>query len=228
MDHCSLSVFSPTGQSLPDAAERCLSPNRLYFGPRSRFGCAAKVCWRLIVGVAVGLLALKGSAAEQSMVIDKGNSQIEIKVNVTIDSFVGTLVDYTPTVLVDSATGQIRTAKLAFHFHDVKTGNEKRDVEMNTWQQTEKFPEGAFILTTLVPSADAKLVATGALTLHGITHTLSFPVTLVRNGPAMTIDGDATVDTRTFGLPVIRKFAMLKVDPLVGVRFHLVGTLSAP
>jgi iron complex transport system substrate-binding protein len=39
--------------------------------------------------------------------------------------------------------------------------------------------------------------------------------------------GDASLDTREFGLPVIRLFGLLKVDPVVRVRFHLQGTAPA-
>jgi hypothetical protein len=31
------------------------------------------------------------------------------------------------------------------------------------------------------------------------------------------------VDTRDYGLPIIRVFGLLKVDPLVHVQFHLEG-----
>jgi polyisoprenoid-binding protein YceI len=180
------------------------------------------------LGATVCLLAISASAAEQPLAIDKAGSHIEIQVKATADSFVGKLTEYAPTVLVDPATGKVSGAKFAFHFKDVKTGNDKRDREMNVWQQTDKFPESDFALETLAPATDGKLMAKGALTLHGVTQTLSFPVAVTRSETKVTIEGDATVDTRTFGLPVIRKFALLKVDPLVVVHFHLVGTISAP
>ena len=42
-------------------------------------------------------------------------------------------------------------------------------------------------------------------------------------GGLFAIDGDAVIDTRDFGLPIIKKFLVLKVDPEVRVRFHLQG-----
>ncbi len=66
-------------------------------------------------------------------------------------------------------------------------------------------------------------MAVGRLTFHGVTRDLRFPITLERDGPLYSIDGDAPIDTREFGLPVIRRLAVLKVDPLVHVRFHLQG-----
>jgi len=180
------------------------------------------------LGGAACLMALNASAAEQPLAIDKAGSHIEIQVKATADSFVGKLTEYAPTVLIDPATGNVTSAKFAFHFKDVKTGNEKRDREMNVWQQTDKFPDSDFALETLALATDGKLVAKGALTLHGVTQKLSFPVVITRSEAKFTIEGDATVDTRTFGLPVIRKYALLKVDPLVVVHFHLIGTISSP
>jgi polyisoprenoid-binding protein YceI len=130
--------------------------------------------------------------------------------------------------VVDRDTGAVTTSKVAFHFNDVKTGNEKRDREMNEWQQTEKFPEGEFTLDSLTTVAPGKFTVRGRLTFHGSTHELSFPAAISRDGVAVTVDGEAVVDTRVFGLPVIRKFAVLKVDPLVTVRFHLAGNLASP
>ena len=175
-------------------------------------------------GVAVGLLAIGLSAAEMPLAVDKAQSHIAIAVKATMDSFAGQLTEFVPTVLVDGDTGQVTTAKVTFHFNDVKTGNEKRDREMHVWQQTEKFPDGEFALTSLAPAADGRLLARGALTLHGVTQALAFPVAVKHDGAGFLVDGEAVVDTRLFGLPVIHKYGFLKVDPLVTVQFHLAGT----
>ena len=180
------------------------------------------------LGAAAGLLAAGLSAAEKPLVVDKTQSRVGIAVKATADSFAGKLTDFTPTVLLEGDTGQVTTARIAFHFSDVKTGNEKRDREMHVWQQTDKFPDGEFVLAALAPAADGKLLARGALTLHGVTQTLAFPVSVKHDGATVTVDGEAVVDTRQFGLPLIRKFAVLKVDPLVTVQFHLVGVMAAP
>lgn len=187
-----------------------------------------KTRWLPICLAAFGLFAGSLPAAEKSLTIDQGNSRIEIAVKSTVDSFVGKLVAYTPTLTLDSVAGKVTAAKIAFHFNDVKTGDEKRDHEMHIWQQTEKFPDGDFTLGTLEPSTDGKLVAHGTLTFHGAAHALEIPVKVARTESSVTVDGEAMVDTRLCGLPVIRKFGLLKVDPIVGVRFHLVGTVSSP
>ena len=217
--------------ALPGAMTMAL-PNPSFAGPGRRaagasFSAKRATGWRLLVGLT--LLSAAGlRATEKSVVIDKGASHIEIAVKATVDSFVGKLADFTPTILTEAETGKVTTAKVTFHFNDVKTGNEKRDREMHVWQQTDKFPEGDFALGAIEAASDGKLTARGALSLHGVTKELAFPVTVIRQGTLITVDGEAVVDTRLYGLPVIRKFALLKVDPLVTVRFHLNGTIATP
>ena len=150
-----------------------------------------KTRWLSLCLAASGLLAGNLPAAEKSLTIDKTNSHIEISVKATVDSFVGKLGDFTPTVTLDSEARKVAAAKIAFHFNDVKTGNEKRDIEMHVWQQTEKFPDGDFTLGTLEPSTDGKLVARGILTFHGLAHALDFPVTIAREETRVTVDGEA-------------------------------------
>ena len=178
--------------------------------------------------VTLGAATLTASAAEQALSVDKANSRVDIAVKATVDSFVAKLTDYAPSIQLNSELGTVTAAKISFHFADIRTGNEKRDHEMNVWQETDKFPDGNFTLGKLTMDSAHKVSAHGSLVLHGVTHELQFPVTLSRSGSGMTVDGEAELDTRWFGLPVIRKFGLLKVDPIVVVRFHLTGAIAAP
>jgi len=94
---------------------------------------------------------------------------------------------------------------------------------MLTWLEATKFPTATFVLKTLAP-VGVQLQATGDFTLHGVTRPISFPVSVGGTGPRHTIDGTATLDHREWGLKVIHKFALLKVDPVVKVIFHLEAT----
>jgi polyisoprenoid-binding protein YceI len=177
---------------------------------------------------ALGLLSvLPAAAATRSLVIDPAHSQIEIVVKSTVDSFVAKLPVYEAAVSLEADAPRVNAAVLRFKFADVKTGKDARDREMNEWQQTEKFPDGSFTLTTLTPAPDGRQLAAGSLRLHGVEHALAFPVSITSDQKLFSVDGEATLDTRDFGLPVIRKFAVLKVDPHVTVRFHLQGAIGS-
>ena len=57
---------------------------------------------------------------------------------------------------------------------------------------------------------------------------MSFPVTIRGPWPTFLCDGEVAIDTRDYGLPVIKKFILLKVDPVVHLSFHLQGRVAAP
>lgn len=181
-----------------------------------------KACLVLIIANIAAILP--AIAAERLVNIDLAQSRVDVVVRASLDSFTASLRRFEPVVKVND-DGQIVAARVTFHFRDVVTGKDKRDREMHVWQQTDTFPDGAFELSGIEPaSAPSKgLIGAGRLTFHGVTHHLRFPVTVLRDGSTYTIDGDATLDTREFGLPVIRMLAVLKVDPVVHVRFHLQG-----
>lgn len=168
------------------------------------------------------------TAAEVGLAVDKAQSRVEIVVKATVDSFTGTLADYEPVIRVDRDTGRVLSAEVGFHFADVKTGKADRDEQMLSWEEADKFPDGGFKLTRLTPLPEGRMTADGVLTFHGVSREISFPVTITTDRRLFALDGEAVIDTRTFGLPVIRKFGLLKVDPLVRIRFHLQGAAVAP
>ena len=165
---------------------------------------------------------LPSIAAERLVNIDAAQSRMDVVVRASVDSFTAHLKRFEPIVKVNDE-GRIVGARVTFQFRDLATGKEKRDREMHVWQQTDTFPDGAFELSTLDPAKAPAggWMAAGRLTFHDVTRDLRFPVTVQREGNMYSIDGDASIDTRGFGLPVIRMLAVLKVDPLVHVKFHL-------
>ncbi len=169
--------------------------------------------------------AAPARAADRTLTIDFGQSRVEVAVKATVDSFTGKLSRFEPAILVDDR-GQITSARFAFHFRDITTGKDSRDKAMHKWQQTDTHPDGVFVLSALETLPGGGRSAFGRLTFHGITRNIRFPVSITRDGPVYGIDGDATIDTREYGLPIVRMMGVLKVDPMVHVRFHLQGSLA--
>jgi polyisoprenoid-binding protein YceI len=163
-------------------------------------------------------------AAETPLVVDKEKSHVEAAVKSTMDNFTAKLTAFDALVSVDAAQKRVASAQFKFRFTDIKTSNEKRDTDMHKWQQTDQFPECVYILDALLPASGGTFNARGKFTLHGITRELIFPVTVGFTGTNVcTIDGDLPLDTRDYGLPIKRSFAVLKVDPVLQVKFHLEG-----
>lgn len=166
-----------------------------------------------------------GRAADRPLVFDPAHSTVDVAVQATVDSFTGRLSRYELTGSVDAA-GRIARAELSFRFRDLLTGKPKRDVAMHEWQRTAQFPDAQFTLNALSPAAGGTWLAQGSFKFHGVAKQVEFPVTVARDGDRYAVDGDAAIDTRDFGLPIIRMMAFLKVDPVVHVRFHFQGKAS--
>ncbi len=174
----------------------------------------------VIVLAATAILA----ATPEVLVVDAAQSRVEIVVKATVDSFTGKLGVYKAAITVEG--GRIATASFRFNCNAIRTGKDGRDEAMNEWLETTKHPEGVFTLSALEPAADGRFEARGTFVLHGVSREIVFPVSVITDRTLYAIDGVATLDTQDFGLPVIRKFGLLKVDPVVKVRFHLQGTVK--
>jgi polyisoprenoid-binding protein YceI len=172
-------------------------------------------------------LTSPGRAADVRLSIQYPQSHIDIVVHATVDSFVGTLGACQPEISVRD-DGEIAGARIAFRFRDVVTGKKSRDKAMHEWQHTDEFPDGVFVLSNIEAASEGPRTAFGRLTFHGITRDVRFPVAIVREGLRYLIDGDVPVDVRDFGLPAIRLLGVLRVDPVVHVRFHLQAARETP
>ncbi len=179
----------------------------------------------LFIGLALVAPALR--ADERALLIDAAQSRVDVVVQATVDSFTGSLAAYEADIRVDTETGAVVAARFDFRFADVKTAKAARDEQMHAWQGTPTHPLGRFTLAEIGRDEAGASYARGQLLFHGVSRELRFPISVTREGTRYAMDGDAVVDTRRFGLPVIRKFAVLKVDPEVHVRFHLQGELPA-
>lgn len=177
---------------------------------------------RLFLGLSLATAA--AVAAERPLTVDHALSRIQADVKATGHSFTARLGQFDAAIGV-AGDGQVSSAKVSFKFAELVTGKEKRDKEMHAWQQTTSFPDVSFVLTSLEPAGNATAGwnAIGRLTLHGTTREVRFPISILRDNARTVIDGAVPLDTREYGLPVIRMMAVLKVDPIVQVSFHLEG-----
>lgn len=159
--------------------------------------------------------------------LDLERSVIEVEVKATFDSFAGRLDHFKSEILVDAAADRVEHAQVEFAFADLKTGRARRDRDMLEWEEAVDHPRVRFRLDRLERTRGAPVTAHGWLALHGVEHAVSFPVSFLVDGAIYAIDGEVALDYRDYGLPVIRKFLLVTVDPHLRVRFHLQGTLAS-
>lgn len=174
--------------------------------------------FRLLI---LALLLPLSLAAASTLKVDRTRSFVDVDVKATVGSFTGRLEAYEAQVTFEPA-GKIKTATFAFKFADLKTGEAKRDAEMIQWLGGGD-PAGSFQLAALALTPDGQGHATGRLTLKGRAELIEFPVTVTQLDGDWTVSGTATLRYTDWGLKVIRKMGVLKVDPEVKVRFKLIG-----
>jgi polyisoprenoid-binding protein YceI len=177
----------------------------------------------LLLSLATALVA-----ARPTLSVEPTGSSVSVDVRATGDAFTATLTGFTAAIELDDTNTAPATATVSFRVADLKTGNDKRDRKMNARFESDRFPEGRFQLRQLTREGSSdRYRAAGVLTLHGQEKAVEFPVTIVPSATAWSLDGEAMLDTRDFGLPIIRMFGLLTVDPQVKVRFHLQAKPSA-
>ena len=177
-----------------------------------------------LLAAAILALPLATKANGALFVLDRAESHVDIAVDSTVVSFIARLESFDVTIMLDPESGRVESSAFHADLAAVKTGRADRDHNMSVWLQTNEFPQVMFELIAMDRGPNGALTARGRFQLHGQQHDLSFPITLTVSRGLTTIDGTATLDTRDFGLPIIR-FMVLKVDPVVHVHFHLQGSL---
>jgi len=180
-------------------------------------------------GFALGLFALvpvSVRANEVPVVVDQSHSRILMEVKTDLNGFTAELTDYHIDVMADSESGKITSAQVNFPFSALKTGDPRRDRDMLIWENNDQFPEVVCTLTHLEPQGNAKFSAQGEVLFHGMKQAISFPATVIMNpNQSYVVDGEADIDTRNFGLPKMRKYLVITVNPVVHVVFHLQAAL---
>ena len=168
------------------------------------------------------MMLISASAAD-TLKVDKSKSRIHVDGKSTGHSFTGTLQDYTAKVSGNAGNLEPSSFELDWKFSDLKTADQKRDKNMIEWLGGGA-PKGSFkFLKTW--EKGGKKYAQGEITIHGVSKKINFPYTVKKEGNWVTIDGTAKLDYQDFKLPIIRALAVMKVDPELNVRFHVVGEL---
>ena len=157
------------------------------------------------------------------MKIDPARSYVDVDVKATVDSFTGRLEKYDAVFNLDDA-GKIKSASLSFGFADLRTGKPDRDTKMIDWLGGGS-PEGKFEAGIVAIAPDGQGQVTGKFTFHGLSRRMEFPVHVAKDEGTYTITGEGTLDYREWELKVIRTMGVLKVDPVVRIKFKFTGTL---
>ena len=179
----------------------------------------------LVNALAVGGMGPGARAAEPNaplVDIDTDASRIGIAVRLSMGSFKGVLEKYDARIQIAAGDQSISSAEFDFDFADLKTGNKRRDKDMLEWMDYENHPKGSFHLEEVAAQGE-QLEARGTVTIHGVSKSIAFPVTIAVEGEHATAEGSVKLNFLDFDLKPIRKMLIITVKPEVTIDFHLEG-----
>jgi len=108
---------------------------------------------------------------------------------------------------------------------NLTTGISLRDEHMrNNYLEVEKFPEAVVAVERSKLKFPAKGVnvrdqVPGAMTIHGVTRTVTLSYAAVARGEKIAVEGSAPIDLRDFGIRV-PSYLGVGVDPHVKLKVH--------
>ena len=120
------------------------------------------------------------------------------------------------------------SATLTLPVDSLKCGNALQDREMRRRLDASRYPT----ITARVTQGEAlsrggRYLISARLALHGRTRAIESTVRLRVTGTTMTVDGDQVINVKDFGVAPPR-LIMLRMEPEVRVRSHIVAELQEP
>jgi polyisoprenoid-binding protein YceI len=114
----------------------------------------------------------------------------------------------------------------------LKTGNGKRDKDLNKSMESDKFPVLRFELAQVTRAggtADSfNVVLHGALVIHGVTRDVDLPGTVLLTGPTVRVRTDFPLNLKDYRIGGLSKMlGMLKMYEEIKVHADLVFQLGA-
>lgn len=140
-----------------------------------------------------------------------------------LDGYIEAACDTDGTLVTEPAPRM----HVEFPVEQLRSGNGMQDREMWKLIDSKRFPRIAADLRELrAVSLPGRYAASGEVTLAGRSRKYDGEFAFSRTGDRVTIEGELNVDIRDFGLKP-PSLLIIKVDPIVKVRLHLVATKAA-
>lgn len=172
---------------------------------------------KILVTAAVGL-GLVSSPAPETWNVDPVHSAVTFEVKHFFTPVKGTFDEYEVDLVYDAENPDNSSVQARIAVASINTGNADRDAHLMSadFFEAESHPYMTFQSTSVRQVEPGRLVATGPLTIKGVTREIELPVTVLgvqELPPALqeafggitqvaSFEGTATVDRRDYGVGV--------------------------
>ncbi len=132
-----------------------------------------------IAALFAAALAAAPLFAADTYAIDKTHSDVSFQVRHFVSKVRGEFTDFEGTIQVDPANPEASSVVLTIKAASINTNNDGRNKHLNSpdFFDTAKFPEITFKSTKIVAAGKDKYDVTGDFTMHGVTKSITLPVT---------------------------------------------------
>ena len=154
------------------------------------------------------VLLLAGSGSANSYKVDPAHSSVEFSIRHIVSRVTGSFTDFSGSIMYDPEQVEKSTVEATIQIGSIDTRNEKRDNHLGSpdFFDTKKYPEMSFKSTGVKKQGD-KLLATGDLTLHGVTKSVVLTVEVLGTGvhpmskaPVAGFAGETVIKRSDYGV----------------------------
>lgn len=173
--------------------------------------------------------ALSARAEVVTIQADPAQSRISFTLGATFHTVHGTIPVSGGAITLNTATGKA-TGEMTAATSKADTGNDKRDRDMhNKVLESSRFPAAVFVFDRvegkIEPGVKSRVTVHGQMRVHGASHPMSIPGTLLISGDRATADATFKVPYVQWGMRDPSK-ALIKVQKAVDVTLHLAGSVK--
>lgn len=163
----------------------------------------------LPIGATLSLfLAAAPLPAAETYVVDKGHSEAGFKVRHLVSKTAGRFADFSGRIQVDPAKPEASTVEFTIQAASIDTNEPSRDKHLKgaDFFDVQKYPEITFRSQRVKPAGKDRYEVIGDLTMHGVTKTITLPVSFggfVKDpwgGERAGFETELTLNRKDFGI----------------------------
>ena len=135
----------------------------------------------LIVATVASLAPNAAASAGANWSTDAAHTEINFSVSHFFTPVTGSFGEYEIELDYDADNPENSTLEARIKVASINTGNERRDNHLRTadWFETDKHPYITFESTSVRQVGDSQLIATGPLTIKGVSQEIELPISLL-------------------------------------------------
>ena len=158
--------------------------------------------------VLVGLATTAGVVRAATYTVDPVHSGVEFKVRHLVTKVSGQFNDFSGTIVAEFDDLDASSVEFVINAASIDTDSEDRDKHLRSedFFDVASHPEITFTSSKITKAGDNEYAVTGTLTMHGVSKTVTLPVTFLGEAPhpaGGTVAGFAittTIDRKDFGI----------------------------